>query len=73
LDVITLRIPRELKEEIRKRHGINWSKVVREAIARKIEIEERLEATRRIDEARKRVKPVKAGQLDAWIREDRGR
>lgn len=48
-----MRIPRELKEKIRKRRGVNWSKVVREAIKRKIEIEERLEATRRIDEAKR--------------------
>jgi len=73
LDVITLRIPSELKEKIKKRRGVNWSEVVREAIARRVTIEERLEATRRIDEAKKRVKPVEVGQLDAWVREDRGR
>jgi len=73
LDVITLRIPSELKEKIQKRRGVNWSEVVREAIARRVTIEERLEATRRIDEAKKRVKPVEVGQLDAWVREDRGR
>ena len=73
MDVITLRIPSELKEKIKKRRGVNWSEVVREAIARRITIEERLEATRRIDEAKKRVKPIKVGQLDAWVREDRGR
>ena len=68
-----MRIPRELREKIKKRRGVNWSEVVREAIARRITIEERLEATRRIDEAKKRVKPIKVGQLDAWVREDRGR
>jgi len=73
LDVITLRVPRELREKIKKRRGVNWSEVVREAIARRIEVEERLEAIRRIDEAKKRVKPIEAGQLDAWVREDRGR
>ena len=73
LSVITLRIPRELKEKIKKRRGVNWSEVVREAIARRIKIEERLEATKKIDEAKKRVKPVETGQLDAWVREDRKR
>lgn len=68
-----MRIPRELKEKIKKRRGVNWSEVVRAAIARKLRIEERLEATKKIDEAKKRVKPVEVGQLDAWIREDRER
>jgi len=73
LSVITLRIPSELKEKIKELRGINWSEVVREAIARRITIEERLEATKKIDEAKKRVKHIEAGQLDAWVREDRGR
>ena len=68
-----MRIPGELKEKIRKRRGVNWSEVVREAIARRLKIEERVEAARRIDEVKRRVKPVEAGQLDEWIREDRGR
>jgi len=68
-----LRIPSELKEKIRKRHDINWSEVVREAIAKKIEIEERLEAVREIDETKHKLKPVEKGQLDKWIRGDRGR
>jgi len=73
LAVITLRIPDELKEKIKKRPDINWSEVVREAIAKKIEIEERLEAVRRIDEVKQRVNPVEKGQLDKWIRKDRRR
>lgn len=68
-----MRITSELKEKIRKRSDINWSEVVREAIAKRIEIEERLEAIREIDETKQRVKPVEKGQLDEWIREDRGR
>jgi len=73
LDVITLRIPSELKEKIRKRSDINWSEVVRDAIARRIEVEERLEAARRIDEVKQRMIPVERGQLNRWIKEDRGR
>jgi len=53
--------------------GINWSQVVREAILRRIEIEERKEFVRRMDELSKRVKPVSEGELVRWIREDRGR
>lgn len=73
LTVYTLRIPEGLRGEMRKHPEINWSEVVREAIARRIELEERLEAVRAIDEARQRVKPVEKGRLDRWIREDRER
>jgi len=48
-------------------------KVFRNAIARRIEVEERLEAARRIDEVKQRMVPVERGQLDRWIREDRER
>ena len=68
-----MRIPSELKEKIRKHPDINWSEVVIEAIAKRIEIEERLEAIREIDETKQRVKPVEKGQLDEWVREDRRR
>ncbi|MGQ9469687.1 MAG: hypothetical protein ACUVTD_07720 [Nitrososphaerales archaeon] len=70
MSVITLRIPKELKDAIKKHADVNWSEVVREAIVKKIEIEERLEAIKKIDEIKKRVKPVEKGQLDKWIRED---
>ena len=36
---ITVRIPKELKEEMKKLKGINWSEVVREAIEKKIQQE----------------------------------
>ena len=68
-----MRIPSELKEKIRRRSDVNWSEVVRDAIAKRIEVEERLEAARRIDEVKQRMIPVERGQLDRWIREDRGR
>jgi len=68
-----LRIPRELKEKVRRRSDINWSEVIRDAIAKRIEVEERLEAARRIDEVKQRMIPVEKGQLDRWIREDRER
>ena len=40
-ELFTVRIPRELKEKMKKLSYINWSKVVREAIAHKVEEEER--------------------------------
>lgn len=73
MSVITIRIPRELKEKIKRYSHVNWSEVVREAIVRRIRIEERLEAIRILDDIRGRVKPVERGTIERWIREDRGR
>mgnify|MGYP000427393740 CR=1 FL=1 len=71
LSIITIRIPRELKEKMKKYREINWSEVVRRALEERIRIQERIEATRRMDEIRRKVKPVKRRELDKWIREDR--
>jgi len=71
LSIITIRIPRELKEKMKKYREINWSEVVRRALEERIRIQERIEAMRRMDEIRRKVKPVKRGELDKWIREDR--
>lgn len=73
MDVITSRIPKDLKAKMKKHPHINWSNVLREAIIKKIEIEERLEAIREIDEVKQRMKPVEKGQLDKWLKEDRRR
>ena len=64
LSIITIRIPRELKEKMKKYREINWSEVVRRALEERIRIQERIEATRRMDEIRRKVKPVKRGELD---------
>ena len=70
--MITIRIPEELKEEMKK-YDVNWSEVVRKAIEEKIRSIRMEEALEKIREVRRRSKPVKKGELDAWIREDRGR
>jgi len=72
-ETVTFRIPTELKEKTRRHPEVNWSEVVRRAIAREVEARERLETVKLIDELRCRVKKVQKGELDAWLREDRGR
>ena len=71
MSIITIRIPRELREKMKKYEKINWSEVVRKALEEEIRIQERIEATNKIDEIRRKAKPVKKGELDKWIREDR--
>ncbi len=72
-ETVTFRIPTELKERARRHPEVNWSEVVREAIAREVEVRERLETLKLLNELRNRVKKVEKGQLDSWLREDRGR
>ncbi len=73
MSVITIRIDKEVKKKMKALKGINWSQVIREAILKKIEVEERKEVLKKIDELTKSVKPVSEGELVRWIREDRGR
>lgn len=71
--VITLRVSNLLREKMKEHPEINWSEVVREAIAKRIELEERQEAVKSIEEVRGKMKPVEKGQMNQWIREDRQR
>ncbi|MEM2931098.1 MAG: hypothetical protein QW797_09620 [Thermoproteota archaeon] len=73
MSVITIRIDDETRRKMRALKTVNWSHVVREAILKRIELEERREALKRMDALTKRVKPVSKGELVRWIREDRGR
>ena len=58
-DIVTVRVPRELREKMRRFSYVNWSEVIREAIRRRVEAEERrqrmLEAAREMDEIRGRI------------------
>ncbi|MCD6095957.1 MAG: VapB-type antitoxin [Thermoprotei archaeon] len=40
-DIISVRVPKELREKMKKFSYINWSEVIREAIKKRIEIEEK--------------------------------
>lgn len=68
-DVISVRIPKRLREKVRK-YNVNWKEVVLEAIESKIRQLETEEVLRKIDELNKDLSPSK---IPAWklIREDR--
>ena len=57
-EVVTFRIPKELREKMREFEHVNWSEVVREAIKARIEAEERrrlmIEAAKDMDRVRNR-------------------
>jgi hypothetical protein len=70
MSVITIRIPRELREEMKKLN-INWSEEIRKFIARRIDEEVR---KRRIKEAISMLKEtgsVERGFAEKAVREDR--
>jgi len=53
---ITVRVPEEIKEEMKKFRHINWSRVVREAIAEEIKREKMRRASRIIENLRAKSK-----------------
>jgi len=69
---VTVKVSDELKEKM-KRVRVNWSEYIRQAIQRKIEEQKVKAASVKIDEVRKRAKPVSTDELVSWIREDRER
>jgi len=58
-EIISVRVPRELREKMRRFSYINWSEVIREAIRRRIETEERrlqkIKAAKDMDRIRNRI------------------
>ncbi|MEM2865365.1 MAG: hypothetical protein QXR65_08905 [Candidatus Bathyarchaeia archaeon] len=71
MSVITIKIGKELKDRM-KRGRINWSEYIREAIHRRIELEERKKAAEKLLQdlkARKHVVPE--GFINRSIREQR--
>ncbi len=69
--VISVRIPRELKEKMDKLKHINWSEEIREFIRRKIEEYEIREALKRVEEHLQGVPELPPGTIAKWVRSDR--
>ena len=72
VNVITVKVPIELKKKM-KRVKVNWSEYIRSSIQKKIEEQRLKDASAKLDEVRKRAKPVPTEELVSWIREYRER
>jgi post-segregation antitoxin (ccd killing protein) len=72
VDVITVKVPSELKKQM-KQVKVNWSQYIRECVQKKIDQEKMRAASEKLDEIRKRSKPVSEEELLSWIREGRER
>ena len=74
---INIRIPKNIRTEMEKYNDVDWTKIILNAIETQIQrIKKRIhliKAAEELDEIRLRCKPVKKGEIDHWIREDRAR
>ena len=69
---VSVKVPEEMKE-LMKRVDVNWSSYLREAIADKIRREIAKDASKRLNEIRKKAVEVPTEEIVRWIREDRER
>ena len=69
-DVLSVRIPKELKEKMKEYSGVDWKKVVIESIEEKIK---QLEAEKILKEIEEMNRELDVSEVPAWklIREDR--
>lgn len=70
MEVISFRIPKELKKSI-KELEINWSEEVRRFIEDKVKEYKRKRALEEIDSMLKNVPPSEKGTASRYVREDR--
>ena len=70
IDVITVKIPKEMKREMKKIE-LNWSQYIRECLQEKIDEQKKNEAFEKLDQIRKRSKPTTNEEVLAWIRKGR--
>ena len=70
--VVSIRIPRELKEKMdRFRDRVNWAEEIRRFIEEKVRELEREEAFRRVEELLKDIPIQSRGAVSSIVREDR--
>jgi len=71
MEIITVKVDKELKKKM-KEIDINWSEYIRESIRKRIELEERKKAAKKIiDDLRSGKHTVPEGFLNKTVRETR--
>ena len=68
--VITVKVSKALKKDMQK-IDVNWSQYIRECLQNKINEQKKRVAFDKLDEIRKRSKPVTNEEIFIWIREGR--
>ncbi len=70
MDVISFRIPKELKKSM-KEIGINWSEEIRKFIETKVREQKKKMALEEIDAMLSNIPETKKGTAKRYVREDR--
>lgn len=70
MTVVSVRIPKEIKEKMKK-YDVNWSEEIRRAIAERISEIERMKAAEEISKMIERLPRAEAGFSAKSVREDR--
>lgn len=71
--VFTVRLSKELKEQMQRFEHINWSEIVRKSIREEIKRLKMKEAVKTIDSLREKASQLRDGTIVQWIRETRER
>ena len=69
--VVCVRVPRELKERMKKLKSVNWSELIRKFIEDAVSRYEAEEVLKKIEEDLKDVPELPPGTVSGWIRLDR--
>jgi hypothetical protein len=69
--VVCVRIPRELRERMRRLKDVNWSDVIRRSIEETVSRYEVEEVIRKVEEDLRDVPELPPGTVSRWIRVDR--
>ena len=69
--VVCVRIPRELRERMRRLKDVSWSDVIRRFIEETVSRYEVEEAVRRVEEDLRDVPELPPGTVSSWVRVDR--
>ena len=69
--VICVRVPRELREKMKKFSNVNWSELIRGFIEETVSRLEAEELLSKIEKDLEDVQELPAGTVSRWIRADR--
>jgi hypothetical protein len=69
--VVCVRIPRELRERMRRLKDVNWSDVIRRFIEETVSRYEVEEAVRRVEEDLRDIPELPPGTVSSWVRVNR--
>jgi hypothetical protein len=69
--VVCVRIPRELRERMRRLKDVNWSDVIRRFIEETVSRYEVEEVIRRVEEDLRDIPELPPGTVSSWVRVNR--